>query len=373
MKKVCVISAYAYIIDHINYGSLLQYFALEKKLEELGYEPYWMRYVLTKEKESVSSKIKKALKYYLNYNGIRQREKILKKFAYFISSYLKVSEHIYDEKRLSKNIPDAEAFVTGSDQVWGGTLRANYLYFVPDEKLKISYAASFGKAEIPKAQLDIIASWIKRLDYISVRESSGKEICNQIGVDAEKVLDPTLLINYNQYPVDYSVASTFEKFYFGYFLNFEIEQQDILKAIDIFSTQQSIKILYTAGASNVDRMVPQQSRLYLSPEEWIGMYCNAEAIFTNTFHGTAFALIFHKKFLVFLQKGKTANQNERILSLLQMVGLESRIYDVTKEIGKQLEEPIDWIYVDCIIEKEREHSIKFLIDALERKVHEYGK
>lgn len=373
MKRICVISAYAYIIDHVNYGSLLQYFALERKLKELGYEPYWMRFVLTREKEHISSRVKKVIKYWLNYDGIRNEKKILKNFLQFISSYLEVSECIYDEKMLSTDIPDAEVFITGSDQVWGGILRPNYLCFVPEGKLKISYAASFGKAEIPKEQLNVIAPWIRRLDYISVRESSGKEICNhQIGVHAEKVLDPTLLIEGSQYPVDYKIASALEKFCFGYFLNFDDNQKDILAAIDGFSTRQDIKILYAACASNIDRFVPQKSKVYLSPEEWIGMYQKAEAIFTNTFHGTVFALIFHKKFLVFLQKGKTSKQNERILSLLQMVGLESRIHNGEKEVEEQLEQMVDWTYVDNIIEKQKEHSIQFLVDALERRVHVYG-
>lgn len=372
MKKVCIISAYAYIIDHVNYGSLLQYFALEKKLKELGYEPYWMRFVLTKEKDSVSRRVKKILKYWLNYNGIRNQKNTLKKFAHYVSHYLNVSERMYDEKILSTHIPEAEAFITGSDQVWGGTLKPNYLCFVPDGKLKISYAASFGKENISKAQLDIVAPWIRRLDYISVRESSGKEICNRIGVAAEKVLDPTLLIESSQYPVDYKIALALDKFCFGYFLNFDDNQKDILATIDGFSTRQDIKVLYAAGASNIDRFVPQKSKVYLSPEEWIGMYQKAEAIFTNTFHGTVFALIFHKKFLVFLQKGKTSKQNERILSLLQMVGLESQIYNGAKEVEEQLEQMVDWTYVDNIIEKQKEHSIQFLVDALERRVHVYG-
>lgn len=75
MKRICVISAYAYIIDHVNYGSLLQYFALERKLKELGYEPYWMRFVLTREKEHISSRVKKVIKYWLNYDGIRNEKK----------------------------------------------------------------------------------------------------------------------------------------------------------------------------------------------------------------------------------------------------------------------------------------------------------
>lgn len=370
-KEVCIISAYAYIVEHVNYGSLLQYYALEKELKLLGYNPYWLRFVLPSEEESVQRKLKNVIKYIINHEGERDRHNTLKKTMRFVSEYLNVSDCIYDEKRLDIDPPKAEAYITGSDQVWGGTLKPNYLTFVPDGKLKISYAASFGKSDISEEQLNTVAPWIKRLDYISVRETSGKGFCKKIGVDADKVLDPTLLISSNRYPTNQSVSQNLGKFYFGYFLNVGDQQSDILKLISTFTTQKHTKMIYAGGVSNIDKLIPRESRVYLSPEEWLGMYNDAEAIFTNTFHGTVFALIYHKNFIVFLQKGKTAKQNERLYSLLQMIGLESRVYDETKEISIQLQEPIEWERVESIIAELRGNSIQFLKDALERKEREH--
>lgn len=366
-KKICVISAYAYIKRNINYGSLLQYYALEKALGELGYDSYWLRFVIKEKKPNSLIRLKKLIKKLLDFSDYRKWKYTLKQFRYFIDKHLNASFNEYDEESLLNCAPEADAYITGSDQVWGGTLSPNYLCFVPEEKLKVSYAASFGRAEISKSQIDTITPWIRRIDYVSVREESGKKVCAMLGKKAEKVLDPTLLIAADRYPVDYRVVSKIGKFWFGYFLNLETDQMDFLKAIDLAAKKHGINMLYTAGVSNIDKMVSRKSRRYLSPEEWIGMYKGAEAILTNTFHGTVFALIFHKPFLVFLQEGKTVEQNERLFSLLQMVGLEDRVYDISIGIEKQLQKKINWNYIDDIISKEKKKSIQFLVDSLERK------
>lgn len=357
-KKICIVSAYAYIKEYINYGSLFQYYALEKTLIRMGFHPYWLRYRINS-KVSLKGLIKKRIKIVFNIKGEREKRKILEKFSIFIKNNLEVSQReYYSEKELKKNLPEADYYITGSDQVWAGSDPVNYLCFVPDEKKRISYAASFGKKTIPDYQLTLIKPWLKRFDSVTVREKSGVEICGKIGINARHTVDPTLLLNKDDYP--YSTQYENKKYNLLYFLNINDKKDFPFEIVDELKKSAEIKIV--AGVSNIDDFVENQYLEYFSPEDWLGAYKYASCIFTNSFHGTVFALIFHKPFWVFLQKGKSEGQNERILSLLQMVNLENRICD--NDIGSLIHNKIDWEKVDDILKKEREKSIRYLKEAL---------
>lgn len=364
-KKVCVISAYAYIVKHINYGSLLQYYALEKKLEEMGYSSYWLRFVLPEEKreQSIKGKIKAII--------LKKRQKsidtILKSFQEFILQYLHISEKLYTEEKLKSDCPQADIYLTGSDQVWGGVLEPNYLTFAPMEKQKISYAASFGKSAITDEHLYKIKPWLKKLNAISVREPSGVEICKKAKVKAELVIDPTLLILGEDYPIQLNKAAAYENYYFGYFLN--VMKQNADEYISFLSEAEKKlgKIICVAGVSQLDRYLAKGQYDYFTPEEWLGMYKESQGIITNTFHGTVFAIIFKKNFLVYLQGGSTAKQNERIYSLLKTYKLEDRLIHNLDSIEKQMKKKIDWDHVDSIIRIKREKALEYLKKSLEGK------
>lgn len=361
-KKICVISAYAYIEQHINYGSLFQYFALEKTLYKLNYDAYWLRFVLPKEKKRTG--IKATVKRVVYKKRNCSISEVLDDFQKFILKYLHVSDKIYLEEDLQNNCPAADAYITGSDQVWGGTLKPNYLCFVPDENLKISYAASFGKSKISLQHKKKIAPWIQRMDMISVRESSGVRICKEMGKDAVLVLDPTLLLDAKDYPVDSKVAMNFGHYYFTYFLN--VTKDNASEYLGILNKVKKMgKVLVAGGTSEIDRFISRTDTVFCSPEAWLGMYNAARGIITNTFHGTVFAIIFKKPFLVCFQAGDTAEQNERIYSLLSLFGLKDRVYVENKAVDEQMNAPIDWNYVDIVCKNNREKSFDFLKKALE--------
>lgn len=360
-KRVCVVSAYAYIKEYINYGSLLQYYALEKCLKKMDYEPYWLRYRIENEKKW-KDKVKRKIKILFNVKGEKRKSNILYDFSEFIKENLSVSEHeYYSEEELERNIPEADYYITGSDQVWAACNPVNYLCFAPNEKRKISYAASFGKAEISDDHLMTIKPWLKKFDYISVREKSGVNICNMIGVNAECVVDPTLLLNKEEYP--YSEKYKNQKYVLCYFLNIQNEKDFPSEIIRNSAIDKNVKVV--AGVNQRDDFVQSEYLEYFSPEDWLGAYNYADCIFTNSFHGTVFALIFHKPFIVFFQKGKSKKQNERMLSLLQMLNLEDRIYDEDNGIDKILENEIDWEKIDDILKKKKINSIKFLKKSCE--------
>ena len=350
----CVISSYAYIEKHINYGALFQYYALERVLEDIGISAYWLKYVI--QDQSISTKLKHRLRR-LFCSKSKEIEKTLESFQKFINEYCKSSKDVYySEKELEKKLPVADIYITGSDQVWGGTLKPNYLCFVPTEKYKCSYAASFGKDKLSDDQIRQIKPWIDRLDKVSVREVSGVNICNNLGIQSELVLAPTLLVSPNVYP-NIDVLTSVDVF--GYFLNLtskKIPSYIVIKDW-INSNHLSIKISVT---KETYRYVDKQWQEFVSPIEWISNYRQAKYILTNTFHGTVFAIIFHKKFLYFPQEGEHSKQNVRITELLSNLGLANRIFDKNQDLGVQIERDIKWSEVDNKINIQRNISLNYL-------------
>lgn len=355
-KRACVISSYAYIIEHINYGALLQYYALEKILEKNRIDAYWLRYII-KDKQNLKYIIKKIVLLLKRGKNKKKIDDTLKSFEKFLGNYCKVSQKKYDsEKDLKKHLPKADIYITGSDQVWGGTLSPNYLCFVPENKLKCSYAASFGKKVISEEQQEVISPWLKRFDYISVRESSGIDICKKMGIKAQQVLDPTLLLDAVEYPVKIEKNTTE---IFCYFLNISSNEQVYWGKIRNFANRKKMSVGVSC-TEDTFKYFKKEEMLFLTPEEWLNHYYNAKCIITNTFHGTVFAIIFNKPFIVITQKGKTGKQNERIYSLLESFHLTDRLYDPKEEITKQIEKPIDWEKVNNKIKSGRKASFEYI-------------
>ncbi len=363
--KVCVVSSYAYIERYVNYGSLLQYYALEKTLKEMNCDPYWLRYILPKEGLSITQLLKKNIRNTLDWKNVHRKYVLLQSFQTFVKNRLTVSERIYNNYDELINLePPADAYIAGSDQVWGGTLDANYLCFVRLDVPRIAYAASFGKKVIPDEQIRIVEPWIRKFTSVSVREKSGVELCKSMGVKAEHVVDPTLLLDDNEYPSDNKKAVKYGKYIFGYFLNINTQRDLPLNEFECFAEKNNRNFICAGAVSKIDKFIKQNRLDYFTPEEWIGMYKNAEFIFTNTFHGTVFSIIFHKPFLVFLQSDETEKQNERIYSLLEQFGLLSMIYNKFQPLEEQISQNIDWYSVDNIRENKKKMSIQFLDKAL---------
>lgn len=363
-KKICIISAYTYIRQNINYGSLFQYFALEKYLKSVGTEPYWLRYIIFDEKVTFTRLFIRNIKTIIHLRKYTRKWKTLKSFQAFANNYLSLSRNIYNgEKELEANPPVADAYITGSDQVWGGIIPANYLTFAPTDKPRISYAASFGRAKISNEHLKTISPWIQNMTAVSVREQSGVAICEKIGVKALQVVDPTFLINASLYPE----GKFNEKNYiFGYFLNMDSVQANAMVEICRNSCGVGERFFCSAGVSSgMDSVLYAKEKKYLSPQGWIGAYKNADCILTNTFHGTVFAMIFHKPFVVFLQSGKSAQQNDRIYALLTAFGMESRLCSSVEEVKCELHSPIDWEKFEIIKSEKVVVAKEFLKKALE--------
>lgn len=363
-SKACVISSYAFIVTNNNYGALLQYYAIAKYLKSRGLLSYWLRYKVD------DLTIKKRVKYILETKSLRTYLNYIrchKDFMQFVDSYLEVSDkEFYSIEELCNNLPEADYYITGSDQVWAGTLEANYLRFVPKNQKKIAYSASFGKDELELNHQKKIKPWLLDFDFISVRESSGVDICNTMGVRAKHLIDPTFLLSKDQYPISTDAIIESDRYIYCYFTNISNSLNEVYwSQIVDFATNVGCKIIVTP-IQGCERFFKNATCVYPSPENWLRYYRDAEFVITNTFHGSVFATIFEKKFLSILQEGYSSRQNTRIISILTYLGIESRVYNPSGIMEEQIIKEINWSSVTERINANRKRSDEFVNNFLNK-------
>ena len=246
--------------------------------------------------------------------------------------------------------------IVGSDQVWRGCynteLENMFLKFVPDDVKKIAYAASFGVGDWRFSQkiTDECAQFAKRLSHIGVREESGVNLCLEyLGASARWVLDPTMLVSidvYRQLIKDVPVER-------NYLLSYVLDMTDEkIEMIDKIACKKGLYVKkYSANKDAV-----------LTVEEWISIIANASFVITDSFHGSVFSILFHREFRTVVNEERGT---DRFISLLSLLGLTDRILSVDN-IDVSLE-PIDWDKVDKLLEKKKNFSYNYLLEALCRK------
>ena len=360
-QSVAIISSYAYIRGHNNYGSLFQYYALQQYLNKFGVEAYWIRYMFPIRSMVYDFLIKcfVELRHGFRVSNIFSHVKVQADFKSFMHRKCRISAVKYRSiEQLYKFPPNADFYVAGSDQVWGGCLEPNYLTFVPKDKLKIAYAASFGKSELSYEHLKHITNWVKNFDAVSVREKSGISICDSMGVNAIQLLDPTLLLDDVDYISDNVQKIEKKKYVFCYFINENNLNNLHFNHIWEFCRENGMKLKIT-GIEGPETVIPLKFLCRCSPDSWLNHYKYADYIVTNTFHGTVFCIIFKKQFCVLLQEGGAAKQNERLLSILEIFGLQDRILKHNQSIKDVMEREIDWQYVESVKNEWRVKSDEF--------------
>jgi hypothetical protein len=278
-------------------------------------------------------------------------------------------------------LPRGDAFVVGSDQVWNPTItgalhRAYFLDFVPDDIQKISYAASFGTKELQCSREEQagLSFLLKRFNAISVREMSGLSICRRLAdVPAVPTLDPVFLLS----DADYHSLCFQVEIKGGGLVCFKFDKgAGFLETVDHMSKALSLpayvmdrfrarQLLMMPAYITIDRFRGRHIRsiLFPSPARWLSSIRQASFIFTDSFHGLAFSLIFRKNFIVTPANPKRFT---RIKELLEEIGLESRIFYGYDEIKKdhRWQSPIDYTKVNEIMSRRIESSLDFLRNAL---------
>lgn len=345
----------------INYGAILQLYATQEVLEKFQVDVKCLNYI--------SSKIEENYKIIKNKNGYkaflvsiftmiiyRKRKRNFKKFE---TKYLYLTNKLYNKNELKNISADFDYIITGSDQVWNylitNTDTTYLLDFVEDRNKKISYAASFGVENIPNNLKEKYKNLLKDFKAISVREKQGqniiKELCN---LDVPVVLDPTLLLNKNEWSKLNFTKEKRKK----YILVYCLRKSDLLNRM-AKTLQRETGFELVILNPRVKYTYSKISAATAGPEDFVKLFLNAEFILTNSFHGTAFSINFHKKFLVDIDTKSVQNTNSRLLNILELVNLTDRIVAEPQDVRKMYED-IDYKKINKILDIERKKSFDYL-------------
>lgn len=365
---------------HTNYGGILQAYALQTVLERMGHEvvvfdtpntlslpPLWKR-PLSYAKRAVLMAEGKMNRIFLEQYYNKTIPVIAQNIQPFIDKYIhrKVIKKFSDLQSC-----DYDAIVVGSDQVWraiyfpmwnNSPLPNAYLDFAKGWNIKrISYAASFGTDdwEYTDEQTQKCKALLHLFDAVSVRESNGLDLCRKyFNVDAVHVLDPTMLLNEEDYSIFFQKANTPKSG--GTLLNYILDEtenaQILIKSV---AEQKGLKSFSVNNPFENDETKPLNARIKPSVEIWLRGFNDAEFVITDSFHACVFSILFKKQFAVIGNKERGLS---RIESLLRSFGLENRIVEDPAQV-MQLPE-IDFSEVYRELEKLRMKSFSFLNMAL---------
>ncbi|MFR9581672.1 MAG: polysaccharide pyruvyl transferase family protein [Rikenellaceae bacterium] len=358
-----------------NYGGILQAYALQTVLQRMGHDasvitkfsifafPLWMyplalgfrlvkKYILG-QKNIVIFNVKKRKEEAVIVRQHTQR---------FIDTYINKLEC---ERFISLPENCVDAIVVGSDQVWrpryfGKKIIADaYLEFARGWDIKrLSYAASFGTAEweYSESQTAKCKELIAKFDAVSVREESAVGLCkDHFGVEAQHLLDPTMLLSKEDYIelVEKNATPKSAGDLMVYILDDTADKQAVVDAVAKIKGLTPFRSNSKAESGNA----PLEERIQPPLEQWLRGFMDAEFVVADSFHACVFSIIFNKPFIALCNKARGASRFE---SLLKIFGLEDRLIETSQELTAEHMSDIDYQQVNKIKETWVAKSMAFL-------------
>lgn len=360
-----------------NYGGIIQNYALQQVLIKLGHHPLTINRTYTEHKYSFFELIKVELAHKIKYRDRlpiipRVVNRVFKNTISFIKHHITITEKLDSNTNLKAYMEHHtfDVYLVGSDQTWrprySPHIPTYFLDFLDGKKAKrIAYASSFGtdEWEYSDEQHKICKPLAQQFDAISVREDSGVKLCKDyFEVDATHVLDPTLLLSAEEYNKAINRPKE-NKSLFTYVLDQSAEKQDFIKTC---SNHLQLTVTRNQTDFNIYKQDSNKLKDYILPplEGWLQGFRDAEFVITDSFHGTVFSIINQKPFIAIANKERGAS---RFTSLLSALGLEDRlVFDVATMDNNLLNQPIDYVAVNKKLEDLKQHSLDFLIKALEK-------
>lgn len=360
--KVCTITCH----KAVNHGARLQTCALLYYLRSLGhnaevvdYRPEYMSFndkVWYWPGVSVKMWAKLFLQLQLRVDSVRRHAA----FERFSEKYITQTKQIYHSLgELQKNPPQADVYIAGSDQIWNTLFRngkdaAYYLDFGAPETERISYAASFAFPSLNPECESFVKRHLAVFNSLSVRESSGLKILSSLGFNGCKSVDPVFLLSAKEWDIMLGCSDSAE----SYILVYDVMDCKSVKRVAKRLARLSGCKIYSISSRRLgyaDKSFPQAA-----PDKFVELVRNARCIISNSFHGTAFAMIYHREFFVVDRKD---GLNERMHDLLCQLGLQSRLVDVNTS-DCVLTERISYKDVDKLLYRQITESKTFLREVL---------
>lgn len=352
-----------------NYGAILQSYALQCILKQLGYP----------NAEQISQGRKRASRLLsLALHPSRLIKRLSRPnlagrydhFNAFVNTSIKTSGRKYytlDDLRATNEAYDV--FICGSDQIWAPNQfdERYYLSFVDDKRKTLAYAPSIGLPVIPEHLKPRMAQLIRDIAHLSVREEQGAEIIYDLtGLRVPVVLDPTLLISKERWRDMAATPTIQEPYVLCYFLGANPKHRELAERYKSKSGCKLVSLpLLPCDYSWGD--VPMHSA---GPREFVGLVGGASAVITDSYHGMLFAVNMNRPFYA-LYRFKATDalcQNSRVINSLNVFGLSDRLVDdEAPEIANVSD--IDFDSVNSVLMTKRRESIDFLKSSLQDILH----
>lgn len=363
-----------------NYGSLLQSIATIKAIEKLGHQceiidyrrpdEQGLRGVLTQlaGKRGFGNPLKRWAYIAIRYPIEKYAQT---RFDAMRRRHLKMTERCSSHEELRRL--SADAFLTGSDQVWGPMMNgkhdsAYFLQFVTGGTPKLAYSASFGKTKFDEATIGSYKAMLAAYDKIAVRERSAVSLLHEWGLTncTGQVLDPTLLLEKEEWK-RLLVGESDERKHIDrkYILVYQIHNDP--KLSDYAKRVARHKGMALLRVNPFLHQLSRGGKFVCCPGlgEFLSLIDHAACIITDSFHGTCFAINFGKQFIEVLPNNATGTRN---LSILEMTGLQNRILHDFHDYS-MTDETIDYGKVHNILKDERKRSFAILEEIIGAQQH----
>lgn len=370
-----------------NYGSALQAYSLKTTCNKLGHDVVFLNVRESNPIYRIAHKLHVAfvtLVKFALYGTARKTHKEIRSLKHKSKSGISSkSAKLFDEFMFEQlpniNIDRASlrkaaytdsfgAFICGSDQIWSPLSvhlsGYKFLNFAPRKK-RVTYAPSFGVAAVPGYNKGFVRKMLLGFDDISIRENQGAKIVKDlIGKEPTVVLDPTMLLSEDEWRTlykDITPSHAREKYALCYF--FDEPKKETVKQIVEFSQENNLKML-VLSSDNVQLISNGAELVDAGPLEFLRYIDEAECVFTNSFHGSVFSILFGRPLKVFGRNhSDTVKQTSRIDTLIEITGLPICMY-------RSLEEGIVPVNTDLARDRlgsYRDNSISYLRKALDRR------
>lgn len=333
----------------INYGTALQAAALKRKLEDLGNEVCFL--------EHNCEEIEKTNRVFDFREAVNPKYTLAHLYNLPVALKRKNNFKAFQQKYMSFSNAAPQSFdavVAGSDQIWNYRLTADdWFYFLDFEKQntkKIAYAGSFGLSNIPDDKKQKTKECLLDFDFLSVREQTAKALIeNEFGIKSDLVVDPTFLIDKNEWKqfFDGDLYSD------GYIYVYNVVYSPTVWEFAYKLAEKAGKKIRTVCYSKIHR--PNAECCFTAgPSEWLSHISAADYVVTNSFHGVAFSINFNKQFFFELPP--------------QKLGVGSRIVDITTRYGladreltkADMDAVIDYTYTNQRLNEDRLASVEFI-------------
>ena len=366
----------------INFGSALQAWALQTAVQKMGFDAllidykypndYYYKHAvqISQVKHSVWKKIRvKKLIHYIKLK-LYKRQTQIQRFQEFWNHNFRMTCSYESLDNLKSKSPNADIYMTGSDQIWNPNTMygdpAFFLNFGDKQIPRISYAASFGTNEINSIYSPRYADYLSKYTTLGVREKSGRSIIKHLlNRDATLVCDPTFLLTAEDYKHLYfqSRVHINKPYLLAYILDYAYNPYPAIdNVISEVSKMLGLHVVYLLCGNVNGYKLGSTTVSDAGPNEFVRLFSDAKFVVTSSFHGTAFSLIHRKSFYSILP---AEDKDSRIASFLKELQLDSRGIKANQTVHLSSDELlIDYGIVESSIVDYRSKSLEFLRNSL---------